>query len=242
MDRLAKSYPGFHLKDVSFTLRRGAIMGLIGSRRAGKSTVLRCLLDLSRPEGGTVRLFGREMAGNESKIKPRLGYSAGSAVCYGKKTVAEIAAVTKRFYPSYWEDETWEGHLRRFGIDPASTPDSLSDSQKVKLNLALALGHHAELLILDEPTAGLNPAERDELITLFKRLKLQGISILFSTRRTLDLDRCADDITYIKSGELVAAEPLADFIAYRRVRGYGSNLENIMIHYEKEAFLENPVE
>ena len=237
VESLAKSYPGFRLKDVSFALRRGSIMGLIGRNGAGKTTILKCLLGLVHPDGGSVRFFGRDWASDEAKIKPRIGYSGGNTVCYGKKTVAEIAAMTRRFYP-HWEDEAWDDWLRRFSLDPAKTPEQLSEGMKVKLNLALALSHHAEVLILDEPSSGLDPVSREEMVTIFKRLKIQGVSILFSTHITSDLEKCADDITYIREGELAASEPLADFVAYRRVRGFGSNLENIMIHYEKEAFLE----
>lgn len=102
---------------------------------------------------------------------------------------------------------------------------------KVKLNLAMALSHGAELLILDEPTSGLDPVSREELLEIFRYLKTQGVSILFSTHITSDLDKCADDITYIRDGRIVYTGGIEGFCG-------GEKLEDVMIRHEKEAFHE----
>lgn len=102
---------------------------------------------------------------------------------------------------------------------------------KVKLNLAIAMSHKAELLILDEPTSGLDPVSREELLMIFQYLKSQGVSILFSTHITSDLDKCADDITYIRGGQIIFSGSLKEFTA-------GRNLEEVMLDYEKETFYE----
>ena len=108
----------------------------------------------------------------------------------------------------------------------------------MKLNLAIALSHRAELLILDEPTSGLDPVSREELLEIFEALRDKGVAILFSTHITSDLDKCADSITYIKQGKLVASGPMAAFLEEHRDRDQGGNLEEIMLHYEKEDFRE----
>ena len=115
-----------------------------------------------------------------------------------------------------------------FSLNENKTPSELSEGMKVKLNLVIALSHGAELLILDEPTSGLDPVSRAELLEIFKRLKERGISILFSTHITSDLDQCADEITYIREGEIVYTGDLSDFTK-------GETLEQIMIREEKEA-------
>ena len=111
------------------------------------------------------------------------------------------------------------------------TPSELSQGMKVKLNLVMALSHKAELLILDEPTSGLDPVSREEILMIFKYLKSQGVSILFSTHITSDLEKCADEITYIREGEIVYSGSLDGFMQ-------GQSLDDVMMEYEKEAFYE----
>ena len=114
----------------------------------------------------------------------------------------------------------------------------LSEGMRVKLNLALALSHKAELLILDEPTSGLDPISREEILEVFRYLRRQGIAILFSTHITTDLEKCADDITYIAKGGMIASEPLAQFLRRCKDAGKGEDLESIMIGTEKENLYE----
>lgn len=102
--------------------------------------------------------------------------------------------------------------MKLFNIDEDKTPGELSEGMKVKLNLVLALSHGAELLILDEPTSGLDPVSREELLEVFEYLASKGISILFSTHITSDLDKCADQITYIKDGQIIASENKQAFL------------------------------
>ena len=121
--------------------------------------------------------------------------------------------------------------MQLFSIDENKTPSQLSEGMKVKLNLAIALSHGAELLILDEPTSGLDPVSRDELLQIFKYLKSQGVTILFSTHITSDLDKCADDITYIRNGQIVYTGSFSDFVGSEK-------LEDVIIKHEREAFYE----
>jgi len=151
---LCKEYPKFQLKDVSFTLDRGSIMGLIGRNGAGKTTTIKALLNLIRTSGGKIRYFGMDLYECERAIKQRIGYADGAAQYYPKKKIRDIAAVTKRFYDS-WDAAACRRYLDPFSLDEDKTPSELSQGMKVKLNLALALSHGADLLILDEPTSGL---------------------------------------------------------------------------------------
>ena len=206
---LCKDYPAFHLKDVSFSLERGRIMGFIGRNGAGKTTTLKSALNIVHPAAGELKYFGLDFAENELEIKRRIAFVSGGANYYPNKKLAAITAVTRSFY-EHWDEAAYRRYLKLFNLDESKTPKALSAGMQVKYALALALSHGAELLILDEPTSGLDPVSRDELCDVFLDLADEGVSILFSTHITEDLDKCADDVTYIRSGEIVFSLPLKE--------------------------------
>ena len=207
---LCKTYPAFRLKDISFSLETGKITGFIGRNGAGKTTAIKAMLNLVHPDGGEISYFGLPLIGNESAIKQRIGYSTGTIGWYPRKTVREIVAVTRPFYGN-WDEEAYRRYLTLFGLDESKKPLELSEGMKVKCNLLLALSHRAEVLILDEPTSGLDPFSRDELLDVFTGLKESGVTVLFSTHITSDLEKCADNIIYITGGEISAACSKAAF-------------------------------
>ena len=234
---LCKKYPSFTLKNITFSVDEGRIMGFIGRNGAGKTTTIKSALNIVHPTSGEIYFFGMPMAENEREIKKLVGYAGGAVDYYKRKKIRDILAVTKRFYEN-WDDGACEKYLRAFSIDENKTPRELSEGMKVKLNLAVAMSHGAKLLILDEPTSGLDPVSREELLETFVFLKERGTSILFSTHITSDLEKCADDITYIARGEQIASEPLASFMERSRAARYGDTLEDIMVHFEKEDIRE----
>lgn len=212
---LCKQYEQFSLQDVSFTVRPGEIMGFIGRNGAGKTTTLKSLLNFVHPDCGEISFFGYPFAQNEQAIKQRIGFVSGGVDYYILKKLRTIADVTRAFYPT-WDETVYRHFLQTFQLNDQKTPSQLSAGMKVKFNLALALSHHAELLILDEPTSGLDPVSRDDLLDVFLALAREGVSILFSTHITSDLDRCADRITYIRHGKILASEDMTAFVgAYR---------------------------
>jgi ABC-2 type transport system ATP-binding protein len=220
VEGLGKRYPSFELKDVSFSLEASRISGFIGRNGAGKTTTLKSLLNLVHPDSGRVEFFGKDFSGAEFEIKRRIGFVSGGVDYYPMKKISAIASVTKRFYDR-WNEGTYRRLLEDFALDESKTPKELSAGMKVKLSLALALSHDAELLILDEPTSGLDPVSRDELLDLFMDLGRKGITIFFSTHITSDLDKCADDIVYIKEGRIRAAAPMKSFLASYKVAAFG---------------------
>lgn len=232
---LCKDYPKFQLRDVSFSVPEGSITGFIGRNGAGKTTTLKSILNLVHASAGEVRYFGLDLQRHEQEIKQRIGYAGGAVDYYKKKRIHDIVAVTRSFYPA-WDDSAYRKYLGAFELDEDKTPAQLSEGMKVKLNLTLALSHGARLLILDEPTSGLDPVSRDELLDIFTALRDRGVSILFSTHITSDLDKCADRITYIRRGRILAGDNMKRYIASCRERGIGNNLEEIMLHFEKEDF------
>lgn len=228
---LAKRYPTFALKDVSFSVDAGRITGFIGRNGAGKTTSIKAMLNLVHPDGGSVAFFGKPLAMNETEIKKRIGYSTGTVSWYSRKKIRDIVQVVRRFYDS-WDGEAYRKYLDLFKLDEEKTPMALSEGMKVKLNLLLALSHRAEALILDEPTSGLDPFSRNEILEIFRALKENGVAIFFSTHIISDIEKCADDIVYISGGKIVAAMPKGSFTD--RYARPGESLEETMLRMEGE--------
>ena len=181
-------------------------MGFIGRNGAGKTTTLKSILGLVHPDGGSVEICGKDFAANELWCKNQIGFMCGGISYYRQKRLKTIASVTSRFYPG-WNDGVYREYLRKFDLDENKKISELSEGMKVKFALAMALSHQARLLILDEPTSGLDPVSREEITDIFQQIIEDGTrSILFSTQITADLQKCADYITYIKQGRIVASE------------------------------------
>ncbi len=229
VQNLSKHYEKFTLKDVSFSLDKGYIMGFIGRNGAGKTTTLKSMMRLVHPDGGKVTVIGMDFAENELACKQKIGFMLGGVDYYPKKKLRVIADVTSRFY-SEWDNAEYQRRLAAFELDPEKKIDELSAGMRVKFSLALALSHHASLLILDEPTSGLDPVSRDELLLLFQDLIEDGEhSILFSTHIISDLEKCADFITYIKDGQIIVRSDKDSFMdAYRMVSGTTAQLNGAL--------------
>jgi ABC-2 type transport system ATP-binding protein len=241
VQHLCKHYPKFELKDVSFSLEQGYIMGFIGRNGAGKTTTIKSILRLVHPDAGTVTVLGKDFAADEFACKQQIGLVLGGITYYPQKKLKVIADVTRRFYPE-WDAAAFSGYLKRFDLDPDKTVKELSDGMRVKFALALALSHNARLLILDEPTSGLDPVSRDDLLELFQELiENSERSILFSTQITSDLEKCADFITYIKKGAIIASTTKDDLVdSYKLVKGTSAQLTDALLPYligvKKNAF------
>jgi ABC-2 type transport system ATP-binding protein len=238
---LIKTYPKFTLRGISFSLPQGRIMGLIGKNGAGKTTTLKSILNLVRPDGGTIEMFDINFMKNEENCKQDIGVVLGEIDFYKHKKLSTITAVTKRFYRD-WDEDAHQKYLDTFSLDPQKQVRELSSGMRVKYMLALALSHNAKLLILDEPTSGLDPVSRDDLLGLFRQLVKSGErSILFSTHITSDLEKCADDITYIKDGKLLKSAGKQEFIdSFQHLKSNGEDaalsLEEIMIRSERSGY------
>lgn len=235
-----KKYEHFHLKDVSFQLEQGYIMGFIGANGAGKTTTIKSMLNLTRMDSGEIHILGKNMAQHEVELKQVIGSAFGDIHFYTRNKIKSLTNVIKSFYRN-WDDETYYKYLHKFNLNEDKKIAELSTGMRVKYSLALALSHGAKLLILDEPTSGLDPAARDQLLDIFQELVEDGeISILFSTHITSDLEKCADYITYIHNGQIINSAEKEDFIhTYRLLNGKKEQLDmikNQLIAYKTNAF------
>ena len=222
---LRKEYRSFTLDNVSFSLEKGKITGFIGRNGAGKSTTLKSIFGFVKKDGGTVEFFDMPFDGNEAQIKQRTGFLLGEVNYYQSKKISSITRVTRSFFPS-WDDEAYKRYMQKFALDENKKPSELSAGMKVKYSLTLALSHGAELLVLDEPTSGLDPVSRDEILDIFLDLTREGKTIFFSTHITSDLERCADNIIYIKNGKIIADEEMNALVGTYRVVAFDSEPQN----------------
>lgn len=229
VEGLCKTYPAFSLQDVSFSMDEGSVMGFIGRNGAGKTTTLKSILRLVHPDAGRVELLGADITHDDAAIRRQIGFVSGGLSYYPRKRLAQITDATRRFYPA-WDERMYRACLARFRLDESKRTSELSEGMKVKYQLALAMSHGARLLILDEPTSGLDPVSRDELLDMFLTLcEEEGVSILFSTHITSDLEKCADSITYIQNGRIFASKSKADFLTdFRLVRGAPETLTSAL--------------
>ena len=237
---ICKTYPGFRLEDVSFSLKPGRIMGLIGKNGAGKSTTLKAILNMIPAENGSVSMFGQDFHANEKACKQRIGVVFGGVDFYPLKKLSAITAVTSSFYDN-WDQAAYHKYISHFSLREDRRFRELSNGEKVKYLLALALSHHAQLLILDEPTSGLDPVSREELLHIFRQIvRTDGCSILFSTHITGDLDKCADDITYIHNGRVLCSADRDGFVrAFDHLKTPDDGqltLEEIMLRTERRSW------
>ena len=219
---LCKRYQGFSLQNVNITLESGYIMGFIGPNGAGKTTTIKLIMNLIRRDAGEIRVFGLDNIKDGVRVRDRIGFVYDECFFYDKLTIKETRRIIAPFY-SRWDDGVFYGYLERFALPPRKKVKELSRGMKMKLALAVALAHHADLIIMDEPTAGLDPVFRSELLEiLLELIQDENKGVFFSTHITTDLDRIADYITFINRGEIVFSEPREAILErYALVKGGG---------------------
>jgi ABC-2 type transport system ATP-binding protein len=198
-----KRYKGFALDGISLDLPQGYILGLIGPNGAGKTTTIKILMNTVKRDGGKVRVLGFDPQRNAKQIKNRVGYLGEEQHFYGNKTVAWTGNFVSNFYKE-WDTNMFQSLLTSFQISRTKKTRELSKGMKVRFSLALALSHHPELLILDEPTAGLDPVIRREVLELLrKKSKNEGKSVIISSHITDDIMRTADLVAFLIEGKIV---------------------------------------
>ncbi|MBI6871545.1 ABC transporter ATP-binding protein [Clostridium aciditolerans] len=200
---LKKDFKDFSLKNISFTLEKGFIMGFIGPNGAGKSTTIKLIMNLLKKDAGEIKVFGLDNVKNENEIKNRIGFVYDENYFYEELTISEMKRIIAPLYKN-WSNECFNRYLKEFTLSPKKKIKELSKGMKMKFSLAIALSHQAELIIMDEPTSGLDPLIRNELLDIFSYLiQDENKGIFFSTHITSDLDKIADYVTLINDGEIL---------------------------------------
>ena len=197
------------LDSVSLAVSRGLVHGLVGANGAGKTTLIRHILGLLRAESGSVRVFGRDPVADPVGVLSRIGYLSEENDLPGWMRVEELIHYSRAFYPS-WDDAYAEELRTTFALDPSAKIKQLSKGQKARAGLLVALAYRPELLVLDEPSSGLDPiVRRDILGAIIRTIADEGRTVLFSSHLLEEVEQVADHVTMISGGRIVLSEPLA---------------------------------
>lgn len=211
VSHVSKDYPGFSLQDISFELPKGSVMGLIGQNGAGKTTTLKSILGLISSEG-EIEILG-SVSGKETLAKKEeIGVVFDEMNFYETLTPEETGKIFNKIYKN-WDRKQYQEYLKKFRLPEKKEIKIFSKGMQVKLSLAVALSHHAKLLILDEATSGLDPVMRDEILDIFLDfVQDEEHSILVSSHITSDLEKIADYITFIDNGRVLMSKPKDELI------------------------------
>ena len=203
---LSKSFPGFALKDISFTLPCGCIMGMIGENGAGKSTTLRLILDILHKDEGQVTILGQDNAQHMERIKEDLGVVPDEIGLPGVLTPIQIGNIMRHTF-TRWDDTLYSQYLERFALPSGKSFKVFSKGMRMKLGIAIALSHHPKFLLLDEATSGLDPVVRDELLDIFNDFTRDpSHAILISSHIVSDLEKICDYVVFLHKGRLLLCE------------------------------------
>lgn len=210
---LSKRYEGFALKNIDFVVPKGSIMGFVGQNGAGKTTTIRSILNIISKDSGRISVLGLDHIKDEEEIKERIAVVFDEVPFHGALTPKQLNKVLKGMYKR-WEEDTFYGYLERFSLPPCKKLGQFSKGMKMKLQIAAALSHGAELLIMDEATAGLDPVVRSEMLSVFlEYMQDEGHSILMSSHITSDLEKIADSVTFIHGGQIILTGYKDDILA-----------------------------
>ncbi len=206
VDRLTRRFDDkVALDDISLQVPRGGVFGLIGGNGAGKTTLIRHLLGMLRAQSGSVRVFGVDPVTNPVDVLGRIGYLSEDRDLPNWMRVAELIRYTQAFYPA-WDSAYAKELLDAFELDPKASVRSLSRGQRARAGLLIALAHRPELLVLDEPSSGLDPVvRRDILGSIIRTIADDGRTVFFSSHLLDEVERVADRVAIIHHGKISLA-------------------------------------
>ena len=209
---VSKQYPHFHLQDITLELPQGQVMGLVGVNGAGKSTLLRILMGLALPDAGRVQVLGHAMPEQQVEAKRDIGFASEDMRLYKGQTLRWHMDLIARIYPA-WDEAYAAELLQRFDLRAEQKLGGVSHGQRVKALLLLNLARRPRLLLLDEPTTGLDPVARAEVLgALAEVLRDDARSVLFSSHNTHDVEQLADTISFLHEGRLLASKDKESFV------------------------------
>ncbi len=231
---LSKKYKGFSLDNISFNLPKGTIMGVIGENGAGKSTIIRLILDLAIMDSGNITILGNDSRYKDKLSKEHIGVVLENTEFIDLFNIANVNDILKNIYKT-WDTKKFSGLIKRFSLPMDKAIKDLSKGMKMKLSIAIALAHDSKLLILDEATSGLDPVIRDEILDIFLEfIQDENNSILISSHILSDLEKICDYITFLHEGKLIFCkekDSLLDEFALLKIA------KEKFKEYDEEAFV-----
>ena len=241
LQNVSKKYKDFELKNVSFNVPQGCIVGLIGENGAGKTTTIKSILNISKCEG-LVKIFGKDNIKYEKEIKEETGVVLDDSFLSDYLTAKQVNLIMREFYKN-WNENKYINLLKQFNIPTDKLIKDFSSGMKMKLKIATAISHNPKLLILDEPTSGLDPVVRNEILDIFRKYieEDETRSILLSTHITTDLEHISDYIVFIEKGKIIFNLPTNELLENYGIIKCSKNdflklNENDYISYQKGQY------
>ncbi|MBM6507761.1 ABC transporter ATP-binding protein [Staphylococcus pasteuri] len=227
LNKVNYSDHNFQLKNVSFEVPRGFVTGFIGANGAGKTTVIRLIMDLMQCDSGSISILGDSMINNPIDLKNKIGFVYSETYFNEKWSIKKLESIISPFYKK-WDKDLFQHYLHKFELPYKQKINQFSTGMKMKLSLAIAFSHHSEIFVLDEPTSGLDPIVRNEVLEIIQQELIDEEKTVFiSTHIISDLEKIADYLVYIRDGEIILNDSLEDLInQFKIVKGFNEDLDN----------------
>lgn len=212
VNNLSKKYDTFELKNINFTVPKGSIVGFVGENGAGKTTTIKSILNITN-SSGSIKILGKNIKQYEKEIKQNIGVVLDDSFLSEYLTAKQINSIMKDIY-NEWDENKYINYLKQFNLPINKLLKDYSSGMKMKLKIATAISHNPKLLILDEPTNGLDPVVRNEILDIFRNYieEDETRSIFISTHITTDLEHISDYIVFIKNGEIIFNLPTIELL------------------------------
>ena len=212
INNITKDYKKFKIDNISFNLPKGYIMGFIGANGAGKTTTIKLILNMIKRDSGEIKVFGLDNIREEERIKEQIGVVFDECYYLEDWTLNDVEKAVSMFYKN-WNSSIYEKYLKEFNLARDKKVKDLSRGMRMKLMIAVAFSHEAKLLILDEPSSGLDPVARDEFLDILRDyIEDEEKSVIFSSHITSDIEKIADYITYINNGKIIFTGEKDEFL------------------------------
>ena len=230
ISELTRSFSSTKALDcVSVSMQSGAVYGLVGANGAGKTTLIKHILGLLRAQSGSVRVFGLDPVAEPVGVLSRIGYLSEENDLPGWMRVDELIRYSRAFYPG-WDDEYAEELRQSFALDYSAKIKNLSKGQKARAGMLIALSYRPPLLVLDEPSSGLDPIVRRDITgAIIRTIADEGRTVLFSSHLLEEVEQVADHVTMIDKGKIVLSAPLENIRESHRVNGRIPSLDEIFV-------------
>lgn len=206
IENLCKKYNDFKLDNISFSIKEGHVLGMLGENGAGKTTTIKAILNLVKKDNGCITIFGRDNIKDETIVKENIGVVLDDSFLPSYYDVMDINKLMKNIHDN-WDDKQYFNYIKEFKLPKNKMIKYFSKGMYIKIKIAVALSFNPKLLILDEPTSGLDPIARSDILSIFtKYVENSNSSILISSHITTDLELLADDIIFIDDGKIILNE------------------------------------
>ena len=200
---LRKSFDNFKLEIDYLNIEKGYITGFVGPNGSGKTTTIKLIMNMIKKQDGKIKILGKEYEMDDLDIKEVIGYVGEKSGYYQEAKIREIKKSISEFYKN-WDEELYKTYINRLEIDESKRYKDLSKGNQKKFELVMSLSHHPKIIIMDEPTANLDPLVRNEFLEILQeRIEEDNATVFYSTHITSDLDKVSDYIVFINKGKII---------------------------------------